>query len=66
MEHYASTPRDHIFKAVIPAAGHISVFMGRRALRHEWPEALRFVQGRIAAGKDASACLRENETACLS
>ncbi|HPW68829.1 MAG: alpha/beta fold hydrolase [Deltaproteobacteria bacterium] len=43
LEHYASTPRDHIFKAVIPQAGHISVFMGRRALQHEWPAALAFI-----------------------
>ncbi|HRT44406.1 MAG TPA: alpha/beta fold hydrolase [Desulfomonilia bacterium] len=56
LELYASTPRDQIFKAVIPQAGHISVFMGRRALQHEWPAALAFVEeaaysikGRIAA-----------------
>ncbi len=40
---YASTPEDRIFRAVIPEAGHISVFMGSRALRHEWPQALAFV-----------------------
>ena len=44
-EHYASTPKEHIFKAIIPRAGHISVFMGQRALQHEWPEALAFLRG---------------------
>ncbi|HPD20281.1 MAG: DUF3141 domain-containing protein [Desulfomonilia bacterium] len=43
LEHYVSTPRDQIFKAVIPQAGHISVFMGKRALQHEWPSALAFI-----------------------
>lgn len=39
-----STPKPHIFKAIIPNAGHISVFMGKRALRHEWPDALQFLR----------------------
>lgn len=43
LEHYVSTPRDQIFKAVIPQAGHISVFIGKRALQHEWPSALAFI-----------------------
>ncbi|HQG32482.1 MAG TPA: alpha/beta fold hydrolase [Deltaproteobacteria bacterium] len=41
---HASTPKAHIFKAIIPNAGHISVFMGKRALQHEWPDALRFLR----------------------
>jgi poly(3-hydroxyalkanoate) synthetase len=56
LEHYASTPKEQIFKAVIPQAGHISVFMGKRALQHEWPSALAFIdeaaysiQGRITS-----------------
>jgi poly(3-hydroxybutyrate) depolymerase len=42
---YVSTPKEKVFRAIIPEAGHISVFMGSRALRHEWPQALRFVLG---------------------
>jgi poly(3-hydroxybutyrate) depolymerase len=41
---HVSTPKAHIFKAIIPNAGHISVFMGKRALQHEWPEALQFLR----------------------
>ncbi|HNY65939.1 MAG TPA: alpha/beta fold hydrolase [Deltaproteobacteria bacterium] len=61
MQHHASTPKEHIFKAVIPQAGHISVFMGKRALQHEWPEALEFIRTCHAAGprKRASADHRE-------
>jgi poly(3-hydroxybutyrate) depolymerase len=43
-EHYVSTPKEQIFKTIIPKAGHISVFMGQRALQHEWPEALEFLR----------------------
>jgi poly(3-hydroxyalkanoate) synthetase len=43
LELYASTPASQVFKAVVPKAGHISVFMGKRALRSEWPAALAFV-----------------------
>ncbi|MBN2299534.1 MAG: alpha/beta fold hydrolase [Deltaproteobacteria bacterium] len=48
---YASTPKEQVFQAVIPQAGHISVFMGRRALQHEWPEALNFISGRLGWGR---------------
>ncbi|MRR14617.1 DUF3141 domain-containing protein [archaeon] len=51
-ENYVSTPKANIFKAVIPSAGHISVFMGKRALQHEWPEALRFIKGLLPDSKD--------------
>lgn len=44
---YASTPKKQVFKTVIPKAGHISVFMGKRALQHEWPEALKFLQKQL-------------------
>lgn len=44
LEHFASTPREKIFKAVIPNAGHISVFMGKRALKYEWPDTLQFIE----------------------
>ena len=43
LELYASTPESRVFKAVVPKAGHISVFMGKRALKHEWPAALAFI-----------------------
>ena len=43
-EDYVSTPKENIFKAIIPRAGHISVFMGQRALQHEWPDALEFLR----------------------
>jgi len=48
---YASTPKEQVFRAVIPQAGHISVFMGRRALQHEWPQALHFISERLGRGK---------------
>ncbi len=48
LEKYASTPEEHIFKAVIPQAGHISVFMGKRALQYEWPEALDFIENAMS------------------
>lgn len=44
LEYFASTPKQHIFKTIIPKAGHISVFMGKRALQYEWPEALEFIR----------------------
>jgi poly(3-hydroxyalkanoate) synthetase len=49
-EHHVSTPEENIFKAIIPRAGHISVFMGQRALQHEWPEALEFLRRRLPEG----------------
>jgi poly(3-hydroxybutyrate) depolymerase len=48
---YASTPKEQVFQAVIPEAGHISVFMGTRALQHEWPQALQFICGNPGSGK---------------
>jgi len=50
-EHHVSTPAAHIFKSIIPKAGHISVFMGQRALQHEWPEALAFLRTCLPEGK---------------
>jgi poly(3-hydroxybutyrate) depolymerase len=64
IEHYASTPETQVFKAVIPAAGHISVFMGKRALQHEWPEALAFIQGLLPTGKDKPHSGKRKESDC--
>jgi poly(3-hydroxybutyrate) depolymerase len=64
-ELYVSTPEEHIFKTIIPRAGHISVFMGQRALQHEWPEALEFLRKYQPETrcKKASAEHREAEAA---
>jgi len=40
--HVATKPED-IFQTVVEDAGHISVFMGRTALKNHWPPALRFI-----------------------
>ncbi|HOS96511.1 MAG TPA: alpha/beta fold hydrolase [Deltaproteobacteria bacterium] len=42
MSSYISTPPEHVFQSVVEGAGHISVFMGRTALKDHWPPALRF------------------------
>jgi poly(3-hydroxyalkanoate) synthetase len=42
MSSYISTPPEDIFQTVVADAGHISVFMGRTALKEHWPPALRF------------------------
>lgn len=55
MERYASTPEEHLFKATVPKAGHISVFMGQRALEHEWPEALAFLRTCLPDGRGKKA-----------
>ncbi len=41
-----STPGDEIYKAVIPACGHIGTFMGKTAQAY-WVDALRFIAGAL-------------------
>jgi poly(3-hydroxyalkanoate) synthetase len=43
MSSHVSTPPDNIFQTVVEDAGHISVFMGKSALKDHWPMALRFI-----------------------
>jgi len=43
MSSHVSTPQENIFQTVVRGAGHISVFMGKGALRDHWPMALRFI-----------------------
>jgi poly(3-hydroxybutyrate) depolymerase len=43
MSSYVSTSPENIFQTVVKDAGHISVFMGKSALKDHWPAALRFV-----------------------
>lgn len=50
-----STPAEMIFQTVVEEAGHISVFMGRRALKVSWPKALRFILEK-AGMAEALAC----------
>lgn len=52
ISYFASTPEENIFKVVIPKAGHISVFMGKRALQYEWPEALNFIENAMSIETD--------------
>lgn len=42
MSSHIATPPEDIFQTVVEDAGHISVFMGRTALKNHWPPALRF------------------------
>jgi poly(3-hydroxybutyrate) depolymerase len=60
-ELYVSTPEENIYKTIIPRAGHISVFMGQRALQHEWPEALEFLRKHLPEGKRKKASAETRE-----
>jgi len=42
---YISTPGENILQSIVKGAGHISVFMGKTALKENWPAALRFLTG---------------------
>lgn len=42
---YVSSPKDHMFKRIIPKAGHIGVFM-RTASQEHWAEALDYMIGK--------------------
>ncbi len=57
---HAATPEEKVFRAVIPAAGHISVFMGTRALQHEWPETMKFIREMLSWDrKKTGVCMDE-------
>lgn len=45
-----STPPENVFQTVVADAGHISVFMGRTALKDNWPLALRFTLEKVGIG----------------
>lgn len=47
MSSYVATKPEDIFQTVVEDAGHISVFMGRKALKDHWPPALRFTLEKI-------------------
>lgn len=55
MREYITTPAEDIFQTVVEEAGHISVFMGRRALKIHWPKALRFILTKAGLA-DALTC----------
>lgn len=40
---YISTPKENVMQSIAKGAGHISVFMGRTALKENWPDVLRFL-----------------------
>ena len=42
MREHITTPAEDIFQSMVEDAGHISVFMGRQALKVHWPKALKF------------------------
>jgi poly(3-hydroxyalkanoate) synthetase len=43
MRKYISTPKENIMQSIVRGAGHISVFMGKTALKENWPGVLRFL-----------------------
>ncbi|HPI92662.1 MAG TPA: alpha/beta fold hydrolase [Deltaproteobacteria bacterium] len=47
MSSHIATPPEDIFQTVVEDAGHISVFMGRTALKSHWPPALRFTLEKV-------------------
>jgi poly(3-hydroxybutyrate) depolymerase len=68
MSSYISTPRENIFQTVVKGAGHISVFMGRVALKDHWPVALEFLKERLLNSQAPShrACLVwDHDNQCL-
>jgi poly(3-hydroxybutyrate) depolymerase len=65
MKNYISTPKENIYRSVVKGAGHISVFMGRNALTDNWPEALKFLNERLA-GPQAECLIWENDSQCLA
>jgi len=50
MSSYVATSPEHIFQTIVEDAGHISVFMGRKALKDHWPPALRFTLEKTGLG----------------
>jgi hypothetical protein len=46
----------------VEGAGHISVFMGRKALKDHWPPALRFTLEKAGLGAALTYGARRNQT----
>jgi len=65
MSNYISTPRENIFQTVVKGAGHISVFMGRSALKDHWPEVLRFLMERMEGPSQKACLLWDKDNQCM-
>jgi hypothetical protein len=50
MSSYVATPPEDVFQTIVEGAGHISVFMGRKALKDHWPPVLRFTLEKVGLG----------------
>ncbi|PKN05959.1 MAG: esterase, partial [Deltaproteobacteria bacterium HGW-Deltaproteobacteria-7] len=61
MSAYVATQPENIFQTVVENAGHISVFMGRTALKSNWPPALRFTLEKSGLGASLTYGARSNQ-----